>query len=78
MEKLISADIEASDIINSFMEDLKLDELKEHENVSAFFEHDQWFITCSACGASWSVVDLNDDDLDIEEIYCGDESCLDN
>ena len=26
---------------------------REHENLSAAFEHGQWWLLCGACGASW-------------------------
>lgn len=47
---------------------------REHENLSAAFEHGQWWLLCGACGASWSVVDVNDD-LGLERIDQGDDSC---
>ena len=50
----------------------------EHDNLSAAFEHGQWWVLCGACGASWSVVDetnQRNSDLALEQIDTGDESC---
>jgi hypothetical protein len=47
----------------------------EHESLSANFEHGQWWLMCDACGASWSVVDVNND-IGLERIDQGDNSCL--
>lgn len=74
-EYLISTDPDADDKIQAFIDDRATDDLRHHENVTTFYEHGQWWATCNACGASWSIVDCNEDELDLEEIDAGDESC---
>lgn len=53
-----------------------------HENMSPVFEHGQWWIVCSPCGASWSVCDAEGpgtvNGYCLEQIDQGDESCLEN
>ena len=56
------------------VENLEPEDGYEHEGLNAHFEHGQWWLMCSACGASWSVVDVNDD-IGLERIDTGDESC---
>jgi len=50
-----------------------------HENAEVFFEHGQHYVRCSACGATWSVVDAEGgasiDGFDFELLEVGDESC---
>jgi hypothetical protein len=46
-----------------------------HEAAVALFEHGQWWLTCGACGAIWSVVDTNNG-MDLEEVEPGNESCF--
>lgn len=50
-----------------------------HGEFQANFEHGQWFVTCTACGAQWSVVDAEGgssvDGFDFELITDGDEYC---
>jgi hypothetical protein len=51
-----------------------------HHKQSIFFEHGQWWVSCMICGASWSVVDAQQnrvDFLDFEEVAHGDNFCLD-
>jgi hypothetical protein len=72
---LISTDPEAAGVIEAFINDRKVGDLYRHENVTTFFEHGQWWASCGACGASWSIVDCNEDELDLEEVAAGDESC---
>ena len=76
-EKLISTDKDAISEIKSFVNDCKIGELYQHENVNSFFEHGQWFVSCSSCGATWSIEDT-EYDLELSEIDSGDESCFDN
>jgi hypothetical protein len=52
----------------------RLESAETHENLSPCFEHGQWWVTCGACGASWSVIDTNRG-LDLEEVDSGDGSC---
>lgn len=51
------------------------DEAKAHEDkpFETDFEHGQWFVTCRACGAQWSVNDAEPGPFDFEEITAGDE-----
>lgn len=72
---LISSDPAAGSEIRAFIADRATDDLRHHENVTACYEHGQWWATCNACGAWWSIVDCNEDELDLEEIDAGDESC---
>lgn len=55
------------------------DETSGHENCNPAFEHGHWWAICSACGASWSVIDIEANrqgfSLDLERIDVGDESC---
>ena len=45
-------------------------------NFSADFEHGQWWVTCAACGAQWSVVDANTPSgFDFEAVSEGDSYC---
>lgn len=53
---------------------LETEDGREHERLDAHFEDGQWWLVCSACGASWSVVDVNND-IGLERIDEGDESC---
>jgi hypothetical protein len=62
-----------------------LDEFKDlsscHHDISTYFEHGQWWVTCLDCGASWSVNDCETDGIDcfsFERIDQGDEYCLQN
>ena len=43
------------------------------KDVSADFEHGQWFVTHLPSGAQWSVSDLNDDDFCFEQVSQGTE-----
>ena len=52
-----------------------------HDSLNSFFEHDQWWVSCAACGAAWSVNDYirlpeRTERLGFEEVSHGDESCL--
>lgn len=47
-----------------------------HHHLTTAFEHGQWWVLCSDCGASWSVVDAEPGPLDFERIDTGDESCF--
>jgi hypothetical protein len=50
---------------------------KDHESVVPVYEHGQWWVTCNACGALWSVVDVaGAQGLDLEQIDNGDDSCF--
>src|SRR5208283_6081005 len=53
-----------------------------HENCNPAYEHDQWWIICSPCGASWAVEDATGgqsyNGLDLEEVDAGDGSCQEN
>lgn len=60
--------------IEGEVSELDPDDGHEHEALNAHFEHGQWWLTCGSCGASWSVVDVNES-LDLERIDQGDESC---
>ncbi len=58
-------------------------ETEIHENCNPYFEHDQWWVTCGACGAIWSVVDVghfigDEGDIDLELVDGGDDSCAEN
>ena len=55
-------------------------ETEIHEGCTPVFEHNQWFVSCGPCGAIWSVVDVEggQNDLDLEGLESGDESCLEN
>ncbi len=55
-------------------------ETEIHEGCTPIFEHNQWFVTCGPCGAIWSVIDVEggQNDLDLEELESGDDSCLEN
>lgn len=68
-----TTDPDATDVIQAWIKDTE--EFSQHEAVTVFYEHGQHFATCNACGASWSIQDLNDDDFCLEEIDTGDESC---
>lgn len=46
----------------------------DHDAATPVFEHGQWWVTCGACGAIWSVVDTNNG-LELEEMEPGDETC---
>ncbi len=51
--------------------------LEEHEDIETVFEHGQWHITCTICGAQWSVNDANTKSgYCFEVITEGDEVCL--
>jgi len=75
---LASCDPEATNEIEAFVGEQKTDKLSPHENITHFFEHGQWWAACGACGASWSVVDCNAEEFDLEEVDAGDGSCLAN
>jgi hypothetical protein len=51
------------------------------EHVQSVFEHGQWYINCTACGAQWAVNDAEGGaavcGFDFEQISDGDESCMD-
>jgi non-ribosomal peptide synthetase component F len=55
------------------------DELSHHGMTSADFEHGQWFLTCTRCGAQWSVNDFvsikGDEGFSFEEVSRGDGFC---
>lgn len=46
-----------------------------HGRISVDFEHGQWWVTCSNCGAQWSVHDADGDKFDFEQVSDGDEFC---
>lgn len=45
----------------------------EHGAVQLDFEHGQWWVTCLACGAQYSVCDAAPGDFCFEQISIGDE-----
>ncbi len=48
----------------------------QRHDVSADFEHGQWFVTCLLCGGQWSVCDSNaEGGFDFERITEGDGFC---
>lgn len=57
------------------------DEEQPIHQARAHFEHDQWWVMCSRCGASWSVVETvstqNEEGIGFEEIDQGDGYCED-
>jgi hypothetical protein len=50
-----------------------------HENLSAVFEHGQWWIVCRDCDRQWSVVDASGGDsvdgFGFEVVKEGDDYC---
>lgn len=46
----------------------------KHENLQQHTEHGQDWVSCLACGATWSVHDSNKGHV-FEEVSHGDESC---
>ncbi len=50
-----------------------------HHHLSVDFEHGQWWVSCTDCGAQWSVVDAEGgravEGFDLEQVTDGDESC---
>lgn len=52
------------------------DEIRLHDCVQSFYEHGQWFASCSECGASWSINDSEPDMFCLDQIDNGDESCF--
>lgn len=45
-----------------------------HDNPRVVSEHGQLWVTCSACGAQYSVANTSSG-IDFEEVSYGDESC---
>jgi hypothetical protein len=41
------------------------------------FEHGQWWVTCSRCGAQWSVCDAEPGEFYFEQVTDGDGYCGD-
>lgn len=50
-----------------------------HQNAQQVFEHGQWWINCSTCGAQWSANDSNAlNGFSFEQVSNGDDFCEEN
>lgn len=58
------------------------DDVDGAHDPDVFFEHEQWWVQCWGCGATWSVVDAagpgSVDGFGFEQIDEGDETCSDD
>jgi hypothetical protein len=78
LRSAVDDDQTETDVRDAF---LALDLGDIHLHAEPHYEHDQWWVSCSACGAQWSVVDVEkdgEDGFDFEEVSHGDDHCADN